>query len=277
MRMALWGLAGALLLGSTTGAVAQQKDATGCKDNPLFSRMPGYWIHHCKQVQFDSVSFEVGPGKKTAVEGQLWSVSYYPQASLKEKPSELQIQRNFENAVLKLGGKVVFNRKSLSTLTLTQDGKELWIEVTAEFTGKHGLKIVQKGAMKQDIVADAAAFGNDLKATGHAAVYGITFDTDSATIKPESAQAIGEIAKLLKADTTLKIFVVGHTDGTGSVDHNLKLSQDRAQAVMQALTRDHGIAAARLKSFGCGPYAPVASNDTEDGKARNRRVELVKQ
>lgn len=275
MRKALWVLIGTLLL--ATGAMAEQKDATGCKDNPLFTRMPGYWIHSCKQTQFDSYAFEVGPGQKTAVEGQYWQVSYYPQADLASKPSELQIIRNFENAILKLGGKVVFSRKGLSTFQLTQDGKELWIQVTAEFTGKHGLRIVQKEAMKQDIVADAAAFSNDIRATGHAAVYGITFDTDSAVIKPESAQAIGEIAKLLKSDAGLKIFVVGHTDATGSVDHNLKLSGDRAQAVMQALTRDHGIAAARLRAFGCGPFAPVASNDTEDGKAKNRRVELVKQ
>jgi outer membrane protein OmpA-like peptidoglycan-associated protein len=277
MRKALIVLIGTLLLAPATGALAQQKDEKGCQDHPLFTRMPGFWIRSCKQTQFDSYSFEVGPGKKTAVEGQFWSVSYYPNADLKEKPSDLQIIRNYENAAQKLGAKVAFSRKGLSTLVLTQDGKELWVEVTAEFTSKHGLRIVQKEAMKQDIVADAAAFSNDIRATGHAAVYGITFDTDSATIKPESAQAIAEIARLLQADVGLKIFVVGHTDATGSVDHNLKLSQDRAQSVMQALTRDHAIAAGRMRAFGCGPFAPVASNDTEDGKAKNRRVELVKQ
>jgi outer membrane protein OmpA-like peptidoglycan-associated protein len=120
-------------------------------------------------------------------------------------------------------------------------------------------------------------FQNDIRATGHAAVYGILFDTDKADIKPESAQAIGEVAKLLEADPKLKIAVVGHTDASGSVDHNLKLSQNRAQAVMQALIREHGIASSRLTFFGCGPFAPVASNDAEDGKAKNRRVELVKQ
>jgi outer membrane protein OmpA-like peptidoglycan-associated protein len=159
----------------------------------------------------------------------------------------------------------------------SRDGKEFWIEVWAEFTGKYGLRIIQKDAMNQDVVANAEVFGNDIRATGHAAVYGITFDTDSATIKPDSAQAIAEIAKLLQADQNLKISVVGHTDTIGAVDHNLKLSQDRAQSVMHALVRDHGIAAGRLRAYGCGPYAPVASNDTEAGKAKNRRVELVKQ
>jgi outer membrane protein OmpA-like peptidoglycan-associated protein len=126
-------------------------------------------------------------------------------------------------------------------------------------------------------VADAAALGNDIGATGHAAVYGINFDTGKSTIKPESAQALGEIAKLLTADPSLKVFVVGHTDNVGGVDSNLKLSQDRAEAVLQALVRDHGIASARLRASGCGPFAPVASNDSEEGRAKNRRVELVKQ
>jgi outer membrane protein OmpA-like peptidoglycan-associated protein len=267
----------ALALLVAGGLAAQQKDNLKCKDHPLFTRMPGYWIHSCDDKQFDAHDFVVGKGQKEHVEGHLWRISYYPQNDLPSKPSELQIQRNFENAVQKLGGKVVWSEKGRSTLKLDKDGKELWIEVTAEFTGKHGLRIVQREGMTQEIVANAQVFQNEIRAAGHAAVYGITFDTDSANIKPESAVAVGEIAKLLKTDAGLKIFVVGHTDNTGSVDHNLKLSQDRAQAVLQALARDHGIAPARLKSHGCGPFAPVASNDTEDGRAKNRRVELVKQ
>ena len=108
------------------------------------------------------------------------------------------------------------------------------------------------------------------------AVYGIYFDTGKATLKPESDAALAEIAKLLTADTALKLNVVGHTDNAGSLDANMKLSQARAEAVAKALTRRHGIAASRLKSFGVASLAPVASNDSEDGRAKNRRVELVK-
>ena len=132
-------------------------------------------------------------------------------------------------------------------------------------------------AMEQHIVADATAFANDIGSTGHAAVYGIFFDTGLADIKPESAQAIGEIAALLKADPSLRLFVVGHTDATGTIEGNLSLSQARAEAVLQALVRDHSIAASRLRAHGCGQFAPVASNDSEQGRAENRRVELVKQ
>lgn len=159
---------------------------------------------------------------------------------------------------------------------IVKDGQEIWVQIE-KGNGAIWLRIVEKKAMEQYIVADAAAFSNDINATGHAAVYGINFDTGKATIKPDSAQAIEEIAKLLKADPNLKIHVVGHTDNTGGVDSNIKLSQGRAEAVLQALVRDHGIAPARLRSYGCGQFAPVASNDSEEGWAKNRRVELVKQ
>jgi OmpA-OmpF porin, OOP family len=159
---------------------------------------------------------------------------------------------------------------------IVKDGREAWAQIE-KGNGKIWLRIVEKKGMEQHIVADATAFNKDIKATGHVAVYGINFDTGKATIKAESAQAIGEIAKLLKADASLKLGVVGHTDSAGAVDGNIKLSQERAEAVLQTLVRDHGIAAARLKAFGCGQFAPVASNDTEEGRAKNRRVELVKQ
>jgi outer membrane protein OmpA-like peptidoglycan-associated protein len=96
-------------------------------------------------------------------------------------------------------------------------------------------------------------------------------------IKPESDAAISEIAKLLENDDALKVYIVGHTDNVGSFDSNMKLSMSRAEAVAKALTGKYGIAAARLKPHGVASLSPVASNDTEDGKAKNRRVELVKQ
>ena len=258
-------------------AAAEQKDARDCQDHPLFTRMPGSWIHSCTQKQFDAHAFQVGKQKTERVEGRKWTINYYPQATAKEKPSELQILRNFENAVQKLGGTSLFVDKAKETFRIAGDGKEFWVDLRAEFTGKYFLTIVEKEAMSQDIVGNAEAFSNDIRTTGHAAVYGIHFDTAKSEVKPESAQAIAEIAKLLKGDAGLKVFVVGHTDSVGGVDANLKLSQDRADAVIRALVQGHGIAAARLRAFGAGPFAPVASNDSEDGRAKNRRVELVKQ
>ena len=86
-----------------------------------------------------------------------------------------------------------------------------------------------------------------------------------------------EIAKLLKQTPSLKLRVVGHTDGTGALDANMKLSQARGEAVVQALVGQYGIATSRLKGYGVGPLAPVASNATEEGRGKNRRVELVQE
>jgi len=266
-----------ILLVAAPVFAADTPDAKGCKDHPMFNRLQGSWIHHCSQKDFDFHLFPVEKGKTERVEGKKAVISYYPQNNLPSKPSELQVLRNYENALAKLGGTVVFADKTRETLQLVKDGREIWVEVTAEFTGKYGLTIVEREAMKQEIVANAETFKNDLRSTGHVAVYGIFFDTNKADIKADSAQAIAEIAKLLQADPGLKVHVVGHTDSTGLLDANLRLSQERAEAVLQALIRTHGIVAARLHAFGAGPFAPVASNDTEDGRAKNRRVELVKQ
>jgi OmpA-OmpF porin, OOP family len=257
--------------------VAQQKDDKNCQDHPLFTRMPDYWIRSCTQKQFDAFSFDIGPGKKGEVQGEFWQINYYPQATLKSKPSELQIQLNYENAIKKLGGTILFKDKSKLTMKLAKDGKEVWVAIVTSFTGSYTLYIVQKKAMEQDIVANADVFSNDLKTTGHSAVYGIYFDTGKSDIKPESEQAIAEISKLLKAEAGLKVYVVGHTDNVGSVESNMKLSQERADAVVKMLVSKGGIAADRLRAYGDGPFAPVTTNDTEEGKAKNRRVELVKQ
>lgn len=256
---------------------AQQKDSGQCKDHPAFTRMPDYWIYSCQQRQFDSYAFTVGKGKSETVEGQYWKIAYRPQNTMASKPSELQIQRNFENAVQKQGGKVLWSEKGRSTFQLAGAVAEIWAELRTDFTSGYVLFIVQKQGMAQDIVADAAAMASDINASGHVAVYGIYFDSGKSLIKPESAQAIGEIAKLLKAQPALKLFVVGHTDNEGTVEGNLALSQQRAEAVLKALTGEHGIAAARLRAHGCGQFAPVAGNDTDAGRAKNRRVELVKQ
>jgi OOP family OmpA-OmpF porin len=266
-----------ILLCISLPSIAQQKDERNCQDHPLFTRMPDSWIHHCSEREFDSYKFTTGQKAFEYVEGHLWKIGYYPQSSVKSKPSELQILRNYENAVKKLGGKILYSEKTKETLLLSKDGKEVWIEVTAEFTGKYGLTILERKAMVQDIVANADAFWNDLQMTGHTAVYGIFFDTGKSDIKPESQQAIGEIAKVLKKDASLKLYVVGHTDNVGTLEGNLLLSSDRAEAVIRVLASDFGISRGRLASFGNGPFAPVASNDTEEGRSKNRRVELVKQ
>lgn len=123
---------------------------------------------------------------------------------------------------------------------------------------------------------NAADMARALKESGKIALYGINFDTDKDTLRADSKPTLDEIGTLLKSDPQARLHVVGHTDNQGSPDYNLDLSRRRAAAVVRALTTQYGIAAARLDSFGCGLYAPLASNAAEDGRAKNRRVELVK-
>lgn len=111
---------------------------------------------------------------------------------------------------------------------------------------------------------------------GRVDVYGIHFDVDKATIKPDSKTILDQIAQLLKDDPTLRLEVAGHTDNTGTAAHNQALSQRRADSVVEALVRTYKIDRARLEPKGYGDTKPVAPNTTAEGKAENRRVELKK-
>jgi OmpA-OmpF porin, OOP family len=191
----------------------------------------------------------------------------------------LKISRNMQEALKKIGGKVVlddsFNK--LSTILVQKGTKETWIEVRCYSGIMFRLTIVEREIMEQEVVADANAMGNDINSSGHVSLYGIFFDSGKSDLKPESDSAIIQIYKLLTNNAALKLYVVGHTDNVGNIEANMKLSNDRAFEVVNTLVGNYGIAADRLKSYGVASLAPVASNDTEDGRAKNRRVELVKQ
>jgi len=257
-------------------SLAGDADVAGSKDHPLFNRMPGYHIQRYEEKEFDTHAFRDAKNEIN-VEGHLYTIRYALNSGAK-KPSRIQVLRNYENAVTKIGGTVLISDSDGSSyMKMLKDGKEIWVHVDAYITDEWMLYVVEKKTMAQDIVANAEVFSKDIKATGHTAIYGIYFDTGRSVIKPESEVALAEIAKFLKGNPGLKVNVVGHTDNVGGMEANMKLSQERANAVVQALVGKHGIPAARLKAYGVGPLAPVGSNDTDEGKAKNRRVELVKQ
>ncbi len=265
------------VLASSGLSIAADQDIKGSADHPLLSRMPNFFISEYKNTEFDSHKF-IGQDKKAvSIEGHKYYYIYRLNKG-SEEPGELKIRRNIQDALKKIGGNVIFddNFNKTSTIVLQKENKETWIEVRS-YNNMYKLAVVEKGIMKQEVVANAEAMGNDINSTGHVSVYGIFFDTGKSEIKSESDAAISEIAKLFKNDGALKLYVVGHTDNVGSFDSNMKLSKDRAEAVAKALSGKHGIDAARLKSYGVASLAPVTSNSTEDGKAKNRRVELVKQ
>ena len=270
-------MTGILLLAGFS--VFSQNDAEGSKDPALFSRMAGYHIYRYDDLQFDQYEFKISDSRTQVVEGHSLFIIYEPNDNI-QAPSPLQIGCNYINAAKSVGGQLVYEFHDPGedvVLKVVKNNMETWAYVTANGNGSYSIHMIEKQMMKQDVVADASSMGKSIKETGKAALYGIYFDTGKADVKPESQDALKEIAKLMKNDGTLRLYVVGHTDNTGTLEANLKLSQDRAAAVMNALVTTYGIAGSRLKAHGDGPTAPVASNDTEAGRALNRRVELVKQ
>ncbi|MFZ5572476.1 MAG: OmpA family protein [Thermodesulfobacteriota bacterium] len=261
-------------------AAGDPNDAEGGKDPALFSRMPGFHIYQYQEIDFDRFDFPVGPDKNQAVEGRHFSIDYYANEGI-QIPSGLQISRNYANAAKSVGGETVYEYEDggiqYTTLKVAQKDAEVWALVSGASNGMYKVHIVARQAMKQEVTANAENLAGSITATGKAAIYGIYFDTGKAEIKPASEPAVTEIAKLLKADPKLKIFVVGHTDNVGAFDSNLQLSRNRAAAVVAALVGKHAVAASRLTPFGAGPTAPVAANTSEEGRAKNRRVELVAQ
>jgi OOP family OmpA-OmpF porin len=267
-----------LLLAVEGFSLSQQQDIKGSKDHPLISRMPDFWISEYKENEFDSYKFVGADKKPLVIEGHKYSILYKLNSGASD-PGALKVMRNFQDALKKIGGKVLiddsFNK--LSTIMVQKDGKETWIEVRCYSGIMFRLSIVEREIMKQEIVADANAMGDDINNSGHVALYGIYFDSGKSEIKPESDKALEQIAILLKNTESLYLYVVGHTDNVGTIDSNMKLSKDRADAVVNTLVTRYGISSTRLKSYGVASLLPVASNSTEEGKAKNRRVELVKQ
>jgi outer membrane protein OmpA-like peptidoglycan-associated protein len=264
-----------------------QTDTKGSKDYPGLTRLQGYYIDSYNELRFDSFTFRVTENskeKKQVVEGHHYYFTYrynsQPDPSKGPMPSALEVLRNYQNAVRAVGGKVLLEEGQggdrYTTVHFAKGSNEVWMALHIVANGAvYNMDIIEKQAMQQEVTLDAAGMASSIADTGSVAIYGINFDTASSVTKPESEPAIDEIAKLLTNNPTLKVYIVGHTDMVGDAASNVRLSQARAQSVITALVSKHGIAAARLIAFGNGPYAPVASNKTDDGRAKNRRVELV--
>jgi OOP family OmpA-OmpF porin len=296
-----WISVGAVALSLLAAApVLAQEDQEGCKDHPLFTRFPNMHIVGCESSQFDLRKFPVGPIRKeedalksVEVEGPVFWISY----ELKEgatPPSGLQIMRNFEAAAKKAGGtvegqypgwcKAMYDQEGMPdmgngctsfglTMKFLRGGKETWVFLQAsESAGSYQMTISEREEMKQDVAVNELV--DKLAKDGFVSLY-VNFDTGKTTIAPDSAKTLDAAAAALNQAADLKVEVAGHTDNVGTPEANLKLSQGRAQAVMAALV-ERGVKADRLTAKGYGQSAPIADNRTEEGRAKNRRVELVK-
>jgi len=255
----------------STVCMGQTADAQGCKDSPLIGRFPGSVIGSCTEKADEVFNFDIQNKPKKRLEGEFHQWSYnWPKTA-----SKAQVVRNLNTALRKAGYTFDYDTGDYGDFTAHM-GKR-WIEIEVSGGGGYRQTIVVETQLTQDVVADAAALSSGLNGSGHTVVNGILFDTGKAEVKPESAPALQEVVKLLQQNAKMKVYVVGHTDNVGGLPANMDLSRRRAEAVVKMLTGQFGVAADRLQAYGNGPYAPLASNDSEDGRALNRRVELVKQ
>ncbi len=257
-----------------------------------------------RNAEFDREHMIAG-NKIVAVEGKVARSMYSLDATDLRRYTAIAFQRNYENAILALGGVKIsktaytdevvdaFGGRELldkhyhgtcsgidcdnNTYLLRQGDKEYWVQVSTGAIPLHGyIVVLQRRVMKQSVgFLDASAMKQAIDAHGRVALH-INFDVDKATLRPDAQPLLEEINKLLNADPALKLSIEGHTDNSGTAMHNQELSTARARSVLGALV-GLGIDPSRLQSRGFGQGAPVASNGTEAGRAKNRRVELVKQ
>lgn len=282
----------ASLLASVTYAFAENEG------HPLITAFKGSFIEGQEVKDFDVQQLvtgkvqQNGTVKTEKIEGKITRIDYRDP----DNRSSLERMRNYEQAFKKAGFKIVYScskedcgpETQVETigyypperyLAAVQNRKEgnVWIGVFVAAGPWTKIRVVEGKPMDTDMVkVTADILKQNILKDGHMAVYGIYFDTGKSEIKPESTEAIVEIAALIKKNPSLRLFIVGHTDNTGRLKDNMELSHKRASSVVKELLTHYKIDASRLEAGGVGPLAPVASNDTKEGKELNRRVEIVK-
>jgi OmpA-OmpF porin, OOP family len=256
-----------------------------------------------RNINFDRAHMIAGD-RIVAIEGKIVRDMYPLEYGVERPYSAIEFQRNYENAINALGGRKINTaqytnelidafggREAMdkhyygtcagvdcenNTYLIRQAGKEYWIQVSTGAIPLHGyVTVLEREGMTQSLgFLDASAMKKAIDTDGRVALY-INFDVDKASLRADAQPVVAEIQKLLNADPALKLSIEGHTDNTGTAAHNQELSAARARSVLGALI-GLGVDPARLQSKGFGQDKPLAENASEDGRAKNRRVELVK-
>lgn len=260
-------------------------DAPRSKDHPLLTRYPAsHIVEYAKN--FNAVEFATARGadgnpSRQRVEGDTTNIVYFHNDAAKQ-PSALQLIRNYQNAIKSIGGEVVYERLPRdndggeTTLRVATGGKKVWVLVEPGIfsapTQSYRIAVVEVAAMQQ--VVSANKMLDEINKYGFIALY-VNFDTGKTELKPDAQATVREIVAMLKASPALKIAIEGHTDNVGAAAANKALSEGRARSVTNAVVAG-GIPANRLGAAGFGAERPLADNRSEEGRAKNRRVELVK-
>lgn len=294
---------------ATPTAAVPLSDNEKAKDSHLLPRYPGARIYNHKKVDTETVTIPVATNAsdKTPLKltGDLTTHTYEI-----ENVSTLKVYENYKAALTSAGFNII-SQCELESCGNKEQAKELGGQLAnsgdvynwytkpyyllakktqasgnvyvALFMGGYedevGLQqiVLEERTVQTGLVnVNADQLKQQIDADGKALIYGIYFDTGKADIKPESKPTLDAIAELLKRNSDLLLYVVGHTDDTGDMSANVTLSKQRADSVVAALVKDYKVTSSRLVAQGVGPYAPASNNTSDAGKQKNRRVELVK-
>ena len=287
---------------TTSGAAGQQAPAGSFRVVPY----AGSGLRDSEVQAFDEYNFVVGRQdngdlRSRRLEGRVSKEVY-------DNPggrSTLEIARNYEQALTGQGLRIVqrcagrtecggtgtreANWTRVADMNIGVGGDFRYLAAEGQVGGRaiavavmvnkqrHWVYVVEGEAMQTGQAGvDAAAMAPELAEAGRVRLDGIYFDTGKATLRPESSEALAQVAELMRTDASLVLEIVGHTDDVGDAGANQRLSEERALAVRSALVIEHRVPDRRLRSRGAGESEPVAPNSSEAGRALNRRVELVK-
>ena len=260
--------------------------AKEAQEHPLIRPFPGSVLDlHPEPVyqSFAEHTFRVtdpqtGKTVKKPVRGKFWKLTYRvwdSEGKWDSSHSVLEYRENYKQAALENGGTILYEEQGWLTFTLPHDdGSETWCEVQIWNKSQQDLRIIEQAGFKKSLTFGPAEMKAALDADGRVQLHDILFDLAKATLQPESTKQLQHVVTLLKENPDLKLEVQGHTDDQGSDGDNMELSQRRAETVVAYLGL-FGIDTGRLVPEGLGESTPVMSNDTEEGRAKNRRVELV--
>jgi outer membrane protein OmpA-like peptidoglycan-associated protein len=252
--------------------------------HPVIAPINGFVLRPAAQSkvsEYDEFRFQrkdaQGRDEFFVKKGKFWDLNYHkpmPDGSDDRSFSKIEIKDNYIAAVKEAGGTIYHDYVGDLQFSITRpDGGISYARLYAS-DGRYRLQIIDEKPLERNLeFTSADDMFSGLEADGFVAVYGIHFDTDKADLKVGAAKTLEEVVKLLKAHPELKVEIQGHTDATGSDEHNLELSRRRAATVRSYLLL-YGVAVDRLTTTGYGESKPVGDNATEEGRALNRRVEL---
>ena len=252
-------------------------------EHSMVKKMPGFKLKKSlsKKSNFSIFQFRIIENKKIITlekKGRYWKLVYHNldnKGKFNTKISKIDIMNNYRAAAKEMGGKVLYAKRGRITFTLPlNNGGKLWAYVFA-LDGNYELIIIEEEGFKKQLVFSAYQMKRTLDSLGTISIYGINFDTAKDRLKQGSEKVLIEIVELMKNYPELRIEIQGHTDNVGLANYNLDLSNKRADTVKDYLLL-FGVEKKRMIAKGYGLSKPIVSNDTEEGRAKNRRVELLK-